>query len=353
MRRMPSSPSVAASVVASGGTASRCRPGARIRRSTLRRRRGWRSEHRPAAGYGRTRARSSGRAGRTTLPSRRRTDSRAPQPRQRRARPRRRARRPSRRARSAGNPQGLPSASYASNRCFSSCGNSPSIITWCWRMRKNCRGARARSGTLPRSSRRSCTPRASRRRSRGRPARAALPRGRRRRSDRRCATRWCLTLSKTIFSDSGFPVRWVGHASLQRPHSVQVNASRPSFQVRSRASRTPARICDSSSASISLSRSTGGTRLAGPAAPEVERRQRGDDVEVLAERQDDEERQHDHHLGPVEEPVADLERGLRQRAHRAGDRTAGERPASARARSAGSARRGARSGSRRRRSRSP
>ena len=77
---------------------------------------------------------------------------------------------------------------------------------------------------------------------------------------------------------------------------------------------------------MSLSRSTVGTRLPGPAAPEVERRQRGDDVEVLAERQDDEERQDDHHLGPVEEPVADLERRLRQPAQRAGDRAARERP---------------------------
>ena len=66
--------------------------------------------------------------------------------------------------------------------------------------------------------------------------------------------------------------------------------------------------------------------VARAAASEVERRQRGDDVEVLAERQDDEERQHDDHLGPVEEPVADLERRLRQPAHRAGDPTARERP---------------------------
>ena len=80
----------------------------------------------------------------------------------------------------------------------------------------------------------------------------------------RCSTRWCFRLSFTAFSDSGLPVRCVGQASLQRPHSVQVKASSPSFQVRSRAVRTPAFMSASSVAAIRRSMSTDGTRFAGP-----------------------------------------------------------------------------------------
>ena len=81
----------------------------------------------------------------------------------------------------------------------------------------------------------------------------------------RCASRWCFRLSCTHFCDSGLPVRKVGQASLQRPHSVQVKTSSPSFQVRSRAVRTPTvTLAASASSLISFSRSTEGTRLAGP-----------------------------------------------------------------------------------------
>ena len=81
----------------------------------------------------------------------------------------------------------------------------------------------------------------------------------------RFSSRWCLRLSWTHFCDSGLPVRNVGHASLQRPHSVQVKASSPSFHVRSFAVRTPTRIVSASLPSpMIFSRSTDGTALAGP-----------------------------------------------------------------------------------------
>ncbi len=74
-----------------------------------------------------------------------------------------------------------------------------------------------------------------------------------------------MTLSLTHFSDSGLPVRNVGQASLQRPHSVQVKASRPSFHVRSLTVCTPMRMSASSPPSpMIVSRSTFGTALVGP-----------------------------------------------------------------------------------------
>ena len=60
------------------------------------------------------------------------------------------------------------------------------------------------------------------------------------------------------------PVRKVGHASLHRPHSVHVNASSPSFQLKSRAVRTPIFMSPASLPLMIASRSTAGTRLAGP-----------------------------------------------------------------------------------------
>jgi hypothetical protein len=48
-------------------------------------------------------------------------------------------------------------------------------------------------------------------------------------------------------------------------------------------------------------------------------------VEVLAERQDHEEREHHHHLRPVREPVAGFQRRARQSGERRGDRIAEER----------------------------
>ena len=95
----------------------------------------------------------------------------------------------------------------------------------------------------------------------------------------------------THFSDSGLPVRNVGQASLQRPHSVQVKASSPSFQVRSRAVRTP--TCRSRLGVVAhqLARGRPSARaLAGRPRRKIQRRQRGDDVEVLAGRQQHEER---------------------------------------------------------------
>ena len=80
----------------------------------------------------------------------------------------------------------------------------------------------------------------------------------------RLSTRCRFRLSLTHFIDSGLSVRKVGQASLQRPHSVHVNASSPSFQVRSFAVRTPTRIASASAPSpIIFSRSMKGTVFAG------------------------------------------------------------------------------------------
>ena len=60
------------------------------------------------------------------------------------------------------------------------------------------------------------------------------------------------------------------------------------------------------------------------AAPEEQRRQSGDDMEVLAERQDDEEREHDDHLRPVRRVVAGQQNRLRERREDRRDRVARE-----------------------------
>ena len=59
-------------------------------------------------------------------------------------------------------------------------------------------------------------------------------------------------------------------------------------------------------------------------APEVQGRQRRDDVEVLADRQQHEEGEHDDHLRPVGEHVARLQRRRAQRGERRGERAADE-----------------------------
>ena len=138
----------------------------------------------------------------------------------------------------------------------------------------------------------------------------------RRRAPRAASRRWCLRLSLTHFSDSGLPVRNVGQASLQRPHSVQVKASRPSFHVRSRAVRTPTRMSSRVGvlAHDACSRSTVGTALAGRPRRKIQRRQRGDDVEVLAGRQEHEERRTPSaSCTQYDALVADAQRGGRQR----------------------------------------
>jgi hypothetical protein len=70
-----------------------------------------------------------------------------------------------------------------------------------------------------------------------------------------------------------------------------------------------------------------GNAVGRAATAKEERRQRGDDVEVLAERQDDEKREHDRHLRPVRDRIAGGERVGRQsgecarnRASREGER---------------------------------
>ena len=64
-------------------------------------------------------------------------------------------------------------------------------------------------------------------------------------------------------------------------------------------------------------------RIGRPAPPEKERGQRGHDVEVLAQRQDHQEREHHDELGPIEELVPDRECSRRetgeQRRHAAAD----------------------------------
>ena len=93
------------------------------------------------------------------------------------------------------------------------------------------------------------------------------------------------------FGLSGLPVFHAGHASWQRPHSVQVKPSSRSFQPRSASVRTPN---VASSASRSIARQlTARLELA-----EVDVEEARGDVEVLAGRQVDEERRDEDHVRP-------------------------------------------------------
>ena len=131
--------------------------------------------------------------------------------------------------------------------------------------------------------------------------------------------------SCTHFCASGLPVRKVGQASLQRPHSVQVKASRPSFQVRSRAARAHlqrGRVGVVGQHRVEVHRRHPTRRRA---APQVQRGQRGDDVEVLAKRQDHEEREHGAELHPVDGPVGRRQHAGVDAREPACDEAAGER----------------------------
>ena len=65
--------------------------------------------------------------------------------------------------------------------------------------------------------------------------------------------------------------------------------------------------------------------VGGAAAAEIQRGQRGDDVEVLAQRQDDQEREHEEQLCPVRQGIAGALRFRRQRRQRVTQPASGER----------------------------
>ena len=69
-----------------------------------------------------------------------------------------------------------------------------------------------------------------------------------------CAKIWSRTPMISSFGERIFPVAYAGHASWQRPHSVQENASTTSFRVRSAIVATPKRSSSSGTSKRSGSR---------------------------------------------------------------------------------------------------
>ena len=103
------------------------------------------------------------------------------------------------------------------------------------------------------------------------------------------------------FGERIFPVAYAGHASWQRPHSVQEKPSSTSLRVRSKIVAAPKR---SSSSGTSKRSGSSRPRCARAREPHVHRR--GRDVQVLRVGQIREERADDDEMRPDEERAADV-----------------------------------------------